>query len=171
MDKAYQSSVDWFKKPLAGQSLVYFLVGSAIVSFIATIMICALMASFGITVGRRGMGSLLITNDIIPRMVSYALIEETLCRFIPLFIAFATKKKYVILATVILSSITFGWVHGSWANIPVQGVAGLIFCCVFLKCSSFGRNLGKGLLCSTAVHAGFNLILVAILVHGGAKTL
>lgn len=68
------------------------------------------------------------------------MIEEFLYRFLPLMtvkLIGRLFKKYsgILMAiAVIASSILFGYAHNGWISIPFQGVAGLFYGLLFLKC-------------------------------------
>lgn len=51
-------------------------------------------------------------------------------------------EKYCLLTIVVLSSIVFGWVHGTVFNVLLQGVSGIIFCIIYLRCFFIERDLG-----------------------------
>lgn len=80
------------------------------------------------------------------------LLEELVFRLIPLGITLKfTKSKAIFWAVAFVSSVVFGVSHGSWYNIFVQGIIGMIFSWAFLK--------GGYWLCFFA-HASCNLLLI-----------
>lgn len=96
-------------------------------------------------------------------LMYWALMEEFLFR-VPVGIAaeFLGKSAWVIVPMVIISSVIFGWIHGSYHRVFLQGVGGVLFCILFLKCGGLSGNYPKALASSTIAHALFNGALVII---------
>lgn len=71
-------------------------------------------------------------------------IEELIYRFFPFVFAYLTKNKAVFTIVAIVSSMIFGYSHGGFWNILIQGPAGLalfyIFCRNFDMCKAYGKN-------------------------------
>lgn len=55
---------------------------------------------------------------------------------------FFNLERYFLLVLVILSSIIFGWVHGNIFNVLLQGVSGVIFYIIYLRCYFIERECG-----------------------------
>ncbi|HSE35488.1 MAG TPA: CPBP family intramembrane glutamic endopeptidase [Candidatus Paceibacterota bacterium] len=84
--------------------------------------------------------------------------EELLFR-LPLIVFIKRNSSVGVLAAATITlSIIFGLGHGGWIGVPMQGVMGLIFCCVFLKCGGLHKKYGKAFLSSTVVHFSYNFI-------------
>ncbi|HXV26765.1 MAG TPA: CPBP family glutamic-type intramembrane protease [Candidatus Paceibacterota bacterium] len=90
-------------------------------------------------------------------MVLVVLVEEAVFR-LPLLIPlhFAGPGK-VTAASVIVLSVVFGELHGSW-HFMVQGLSGIVLSLVFLKCGGVRGRWGylKGYACAAVVHYSFN---------------
>ena len=88
-----------------------------------------------------------------------ALLEEILFRWGPMLILsytllwmyksgrlskerFFEVEKYAILALVIVSSIVFGWAHGNFWNVFLQGVSGVCFMLIYLRVLFIRRDEG-----------------------------
>lgn len=88
-----------------------------------------------------------------------ALVEELVFRWGPMLVAclalkyvcrrgsldksqFFHVEKRVMLAVVVVSSIIFGWVHGNIFNVLLQGVSGIIFFVIYLRCLFIERDRG-----------------------------
>ena len=87
-------------------------------------------------------------------------IEELLFRFIPITIGtngFKSIKLTYFLC--IISSIIFGYLHGSMANFFAQGLMGLGFCIFYLKFGASNKKIIKPLLATSLTHCLFNFIL------------
>lgn len=110
-------------------------------------------------------------------LLNNAFYEELIFRFLPIMIfakwtrdnndykclAFAPRT----LVVVGICSIVFGWLHGGFWNIFVQGVYGVAFSAVFIFTvnklpSTFGRMTKSvlGLAVSTLVHAFSNYAII-----------
>ena len=59
------------------------------------------------------------------------IVEEVIFRMGPLMIV-RNMPKNIITGTIILSSFVFGLMHGSFYNVLIQGVMGLILCKLYL---------------------------------------
>ena len=97
-------------------------------------------------------------------LILAAFTEEMMFRF-PL-VLFNNGERYKQLIAVIGFSILFGYIHGNVYNIFMQGFGGLILSIVFLKCGGSDpfkiKNVLIGILCSTTVHATFNIIVISL---------
>lgn len=61
-------------------------------------------------------------------------VEEIIFRFFPLELAKILKVEGLTIIFIILSSVIFGLIHtGGKFAVPVQGIAGLLFCYVYIK--------------------------------------
>ena len=81
--------------------------------------------------------------------------EELLFRFAPIRITgLITKNKYILWSVIILVSLLFGAVHGSWHHIFLQGISGIIFSVAFLR---------DGLMSSTVAHASTNFVIYLLM--------
>jgi len=98
------------------------------------------------------------------------IIEELIFRIAPLIIAvrlFDTLWKVLIVG--ILTSIVFGFAHGSIAHIFLQGIMGMLYVILFLKCGGLSGKPGqylkkysKASLAVIAAHMIHNGILLAV---------
>lgn len=84
-------------------------------------------------------------------VITFPFLEELLYRKLAIkFSRYFFNNYYVQwIAIIFLSAIVFGWIHGSWHHIIIQGPTGLVFLLTFL----YG-----GLLSSTIAHSIYNLI-------------
>ena len=85
-----------------------------------------------------------------------AVAEEVLFRWIPFMCLFALlgfasrfveisnkTRSYGILTVVVLTSIVFGYVHGNFFNVFLQGVSGAIFCAFYIRALIKTRAKGR----------------------------
>lgn len=80
---------------------------------------------------------------------------------------FFNIEKHCLLSLVILLSVIFGWVHGNVFNVLIQGVSGVIFYIIYLRCFFIERDRGVRdrlqivpLIESSAYHAMANAFLI-----------
>ena len=80
---------------------------------------------------------------------------------------FFDVEKYCLLAVTLLSSLIFGWVHGNFFNVLIQGVSGVIFFIIYLRCFFIERDRGvrdrlqiMPLAEATAYHTMANVFLI-----------
>lgn len=124
-----------------------------------------------------------------PQLFGLALQEELVFRFpmlLPLML-FGFNKKTACL-TILPFSFLFGIAHGHLYNLAFQGVSGILFSLVFLKCggvrcveilkktdyTTFLAVLDSGtkaIIASTTTHFISNGIIALILLSSGQKTL
>jgi len=97
-----------------------------------------------------------------------AILEELVFRIAPLgILAWHGAHTSTLLVTAAVSSVIFGYMHGGLANIPVQGLSGLILSLLFLKCGGItgtrrGVLIGAGAcICS---HFVWNIIIAVVLI-------
>ncbi len=90
-----------------------------------------------------GLDELIKKHPVLTFIIAISLgpmVEEFFFRFLPLMTArFIGRlfKKYsnaIMAIAVIVSSIYFGYRHNGWISIAFQGVAGLFYGLLFLKC-------------------------------------
>lgn len=110
-------------------------------------------------------------------IIVYAAVEECIFRVPLALIATITKQPWVVGLAMITLSVIFAIVHGSWWNIPIQGVLGFGFSIVFLKCGGYavsqigGRGMWTGFRACWFAHAAFNLSLLTIIFLCGARSI
>ena len=109
-----------------------------------------------------------------------ALFEELIFRLLPLLVGIAILHGYDIeekssyyprLILMFSAAIIFGYAHGSWVNIFLQGFAGLVFSLVWLKCGGLQKRWVKATLCSTLAHALYNGAIALIIISQGGTAL
>jgi hypothetical protein len=112
---------------------------------------------------------------VLVALTYYAGVEEILTRAIPLtLVTRLTTMPLAVIVVSVLSSAIFGYLHGGAAYIWSRGVAGLIYCGVFLKCGGWSRGWRwsrpfKALFFSTLTHFLHNA-LVATPIFWGWRT-
>jgi membrane protease YdiL (CAAX protease family) len=112
-------------------------------------------------------------------LVYYAFREEVVFRLIPLTLVAAVLRHIISndniptrLTILVIISLIFGYIHGGYDHLLVQGVSGLMFGIVYMKCggSNYKSNIHvfRGLLCSTFVHYSVNYIfsIMTVVLYG-----
>jgi membrane protease YdiL (CAAX protease family) len=90
--------------------------------------------------------------------------EEFWYRFVPfvsVWLAWWAWKRetppwWIAALVLVISSVWFGYIHGGFGNVPIQGSLGLIFGLVYLKMSAYGRKPLLGLFAATVLHGAYN---------------
>ncbi|MDP2648751.1 MAG: hypothetical protein U1D26_02335 [Patescibacteria group bacterium] len=104
-------------------------------------------------------------------MQEQVLWEEIRARIIPLTLALMVARRtkwwwLVALAFALFSVIWFGWMHGGWAGLWLDGVGtGIPLGLIFLKCGGLRGGLGGYLKASgtvVGVHMGWNVIVTGL---------
>ena len=87
-------------------------------------------------------------------------LEELFFRWFPYFIAVKSNDKFIWFMAVIWATVGFGRLHGaSLGNVLAQGVMGIVFSVVFLKCGGMNKKFKKALFCSVLFHYMYNLVM------------
>ena len=89
--------------------------------------------------------------------------EELVFRLFPLGLCLASKenRKFLPIAAIV-GSFLFGWAHGSLLNVCIQGVAGIVYCILFVMIGHEGDEVAlvKATLTTTLCHAFWNTIAI-----------
>lgn len=88
------------------------------------------------------------------------IVEESLFRLLPIGIVLkicGKENKIVLWPVIIISSVIFGWIHGSWRNIFIQGSVGIVLSAAFLK---------GGYVSSVVAHIVCNFLVIMISIIG-----
>jgi len=89
-----------------------------------------------------------------------ALWEEIFFRYVPIILG---VKLNTLIFSIIVSSIAFGWLHGCWINIFIQGIMGLWLSLIYLKYYNVDKPYSVfPLFCSTLVHYVYNFLLAVM---------
>ena len=138
-----------------------FLVVFVFVFFVFAQIIEALYGAFGMMPGGSDDLEFLIQNHpilLFSWLPFFAAIEELIFR-LPLRIFIKRNVNFSTLFVVSVTlSVLFGLAHGGWIGVPAQGIMGLMFCVVFLKCGGFQKKYLKAFFSSTLVHFVYNFI-------------
>ena len=106
-------------------------------------------------------------------LLKFACIEELEFRAFPMLIVFASfkffpylekEKDRVIFLALLISSAIFGYMHGDYTNILMQGVSGIFFFVFFLKSGGYNGKIFIPLIATTLLHFSMNLIVVLLAV-------
>jgi membrane protease YdiL (CAAX protease family) len=103
-----------------------------------------------------------------PFFLLYAAACEELVFRLPLgFLAERWGASYKLLIGVILSSMLFGIIHGNPYHLLMQGVSGILYSMIFLKCGGSNRNYIKAFLSCIAAHFLYNIVAtISHLING-----
>lgn len=150
----------WLEKELFGWRLCLFMLGSLAVIFVHSAFISNISPFFNLTQPSPDdfWTDLPILRTFIVYTFYAAIFEEMLFRM-PLAIAAEFCRPKTIVILVIVLSIIFGYLHGSFHHIYFQGAHGLVYSVIFLKAGGFQRRPFKALLAATIIHASYNLAL------------
>ncbi len=157
----------WLQTPLTEQKRWLFVFGSAVLSGCyslgAGLLIFGLEGVADMADELDTMQKILIPVFSLGFFIPAAALEECVFRA-PLVIMAMIYQPAVVPFALVLST-GFGLIHGGMQHILLQGVCGLIFAAVFLKCGGMQGRLLLGLLCSTLAHAGSNstVLLLGVL--------
>jgi len=112
-----------------------------------------------------------------------AFLEEVLFRLLPMVLfvilvdvfSFFRDKEYTVLLLIgILSSAFFGYLHGNWVNVFIQGVSGFVYFLFYWKLfvqinqesDSIDVLFLRPLLLVVALHTTFNCICISLALIG-----
>lgn len=173
----------WLSDEAHGWQMVLLMIGGVALSLLYCFTAVYLMKRMGVAPVNSSGGSEIeiMTWYFIPTIIIFAAYEELWFRY-PLSLAVAgwgACKKIIVVA--VISSVIFGFlhgksinlifIHGSIQNIFLQGVGGIIFCLLYLKCGGLAGKWLKPLIVSTLTHAAYNGTLAIITLLAGGKYL
>lgn len=92
-------------------------------------------------------------------LLGSAALEEAAFRY-PITIAVDLESRVgtfpLVIVSAIALSILFGYLHGGILFIFIQGVSGLLYSVLFLKCGGYARKALKPVATCTAAHFAWN---------------
>ena len=92
-----------------------------------------------------------------------ATMEEFLFRCLPVFIALHSKKnqaRHLVAWGIFSSFFMFSFAHGSVLNMCIQGLVGIVWFLLYLKCGGLQGNHLKAVIATGTVHGFYNLSLI-----------
>lgn len=114
-------------------------------------------------------GSVDFTSPLIGliALMGVAVLEEFVFRALPLVVAveLVRRKKLsldVIPFVLVVSSGLFGYLHGNFMNVLIQGVSGFLFGCFFLLLTGFRCRYLRAYAGAILAHFFFNTLLYLI---------
>ena len=150
--------IEIFFERIKRMNVFKFFLITWVIHFIWTVVIGMILVFSGAKFSQHVAPNSEFTNSFL--LVPFtAVAEEMLFRWAPLLIltsilTYGFRKKrlskeqffyverYCLLVVAVVSSVVFGWVHGSIFNVLLQGVSGIIFFIVYLRCFFIERDLG-----------------------------
>lgn len=152
--------------------VLFYCLSCAFVILLINVVMAVVFEAVGIKIPQNSGGSapIPILKIWFPALLFYmAGIEELIFRVTPMILAVGLfPKSAKIFVFVAVSSVIFGYLHGGWPNIFIQGFSGCILSWVYLKCGGWNDDHMRGCLASTIAHFSINgFIALVILLHGG----
>lgn len=80
----------------------------------------------------------------------------------PLYFKKLQNTPSRLYAAILISSVLFGLAHGTFFNIAIQGVSGLLLSILFLKGGGSKKRFWRGIATSTIAHALFDCMFWAV---------
>lgn len=151
----------WFRAEPIGIELCFFLTLTLIVDLNLAIILAKTSNSFGFVDKNQLAVDVLMKEvpfvTVFVRLPITVFMEEVIFRLpLALFVKFKANLPTILIMSVI-SSILFGYAHGSWGNVMNQGVGGLVYCVVFLKCGGLQGRYKKAFFSAFGAHLLFDL--------------
>ena len=157
----------WFKEEAKGTAVLFYMVIFLILDLFLNCLISMLFDVFNVVVPHSEPNSSILTFYFPIILLGMAFIEEIFFRF-PLVLLVALKLRlWIILAVSVILSIIFGLLHGGIPNIFLQGIGGLFYSILFLKCGGYHGKLIKPLAAAAFTHFFFNGVLVLMCLAQG----
>lgn len=152
----------WLKKEAHGKKICLLMIGCLILDFAYTFFVFGIIYIFKIDLPAEEGKIPIVTFSFLIFLVGAAFIEEMIFRF-PL--AILIKKGWsiarVLVSALALSAI-FGVLHGGIHHIFFQGIGGLFYSILFLKCGGLQKHYFKAIMVTTITHFSFNAIVLGI---------
>lgn len=173
-----QRLVSWLQKEAFGWKIPILILSVTILSFVYLGVLLGIWYIVGSPFDEHDTETgIRILRWYFPFMLfGFAYFEEIIFRFTPIFLARTFLGKFFgaswgILIVALVASVLFGLVHGSPHNIYVQGVSGMLYSLLFLKCGGFQDHWGKATFVSTTAHFIRNGILALIVLLSGGTSI
>lgn len=161
--------VRWLRVEPAGWALWKFFACTLISLLIFAWIIEVIYQALGFGTGRMDFAPLIQERVIFLFVLLplLAAIEELIFRLpLVIFIKCNAPLGTIALAAILLS-FEFGLAHGGWIGVPVQGIAGIVLCTVFLKCGGLQKKYLKAFFSGTFVHFAYNFITISLFLKFG----
>lgn len=158
----------WLSQEVKGKRVLFLIIIVVILNIAYAFCVGSILQFLGVGLGDN---SIFINNLLaspwyynILFIIGAAFLEEIIFRFIP--ILFCVKifgiSRWSLLV-VFLVSCEFGYFHYGFVSIFLQGVSGILYSIVYIKCGGFQRRHFKALLSSTVAHALYNGTLMVMM--------
>jgi hypothetical protein len=145
----------------------YYIMGVVAFNFIWTFFAWEIFSFLGADMSSMLEGTIkMMKPELIHVVIFTIFLEEIIFRLFPILIA---KKVGLttrgILIVSVISSVIFGYIHGSMAcKIFFQGVYGFLFCILFLKCGGLRLNGLKAFKASFSAHVIYDAIIFFLII-------
>ncbi len=140
-----------------------------LIDIVITTLTILLYVETEVDVEELDMGLEILSLSFIPLLFLLAGIEEMIFRILPLTWAMRNVSKQNIVLAALFTAIAFGFVHGGLANIPLQGLGGLVYAIVFIKYAHGERYMEAGFVVIT-IHTVFNGLIALLSLSEGVTT-
>ena len=115
-----------------------------------------LFVRYGITIPRTEFYKILIGATLVT-----IVLEEVVFRLPLLWAVRRWDTSRPLFVTLVLISASFGFIHGGFFHILIQGVLGLFLGVLFLKAGGINRNRRKAFGASLAAHLCYDFLLIS----------
>jgi membrane protease YdiL (CAAX protease family) len=160
-------------EPKAWISILFYCLSFAALAFFVNIVVAIIFDLVGLQIPvNTGRGEPISMGEFFfPIKLFYlAAVEEFIFRMVPMLLAVALfPRSAKVFIFVAISSVIFGYLHGGWPNIFIQGVTGCFFSLIYLKCGGWYENHMKGFLASSFMHFCMNGLIALIALSQGVK--
>ena len=154
-----------------GLQLWLWVIGFLALDLVYIFAVVVMFDHYGITLPEPSRARIPINYFLPIFLIGAAFFEECMFRLpLAVMVEHDWTVSQIALGVLGLSTV-FGLLHGGILNILVQGVSGLLYSVLFLKCGGYQGRIGKPILCSTAVHFLFNASISAAILAGGGTEL
>jgi membrane protease YdiL (CAAX protease family) len=157
-------------KELFGFKLILFIVGCITFELLYAYTAYTIFSLLGVDFSSREINKKIPISEWYSPIIlaTLAIYEEALFRLPLAAAAMKWGKSWLIIMAAALISIFFGYLHGGFSFILIQGVGGFILSIIFLKAGGFNGKIIKPLIASSTAHLLYNgVIVVSIIIRGG----
>ncbi len=154
----------WLEEEATGKTALYYTAGATAFLLIWTPFLLTLLTIIGVDISSIPDSTEKMANSSPFLVIFTILVEETIFRIIPLWLA--VKNKFTIkglLAFSAINSVVFGYIHG-WVLIKIlfPGVGSMVFCLLFLKCGGIKSNFLPACLAPIVSHLLYDAVRFAV---------
>jgi predicted Abi (CAAX) family protease len=165
--------ISWLQTQLTFWQACYFILVCAAIDLVWSVGVCKIFHFLRVEFSQNTANFTsrqILRRSFFPHIAYAAAKEELVYRIVPLSWSVTCLGITPTLWIALILSIIFGLIHGNAYNILLQGVGGIVYSIIFLKCGGLGHHFVQASLCVVVAHCLHNsLEAVLVVLHDKLK--